>query len=106
VDDAAEQALRGAPGTARLSVASEPQSANPRLSFLFLTQPPSQHSLVSGQWLAGESGAPITLKPGDTFYEGPNDVHTVGRNASHTAPEKFVVVLLKEKGAPILVPSK
>ena len=51
-------------------------------------------------------GREVTLKPGQTFYEGPNDVHTVGRNASTTKPAKFVVVLLKEKGAPILVPAK
>jgi len=53
-----------------------------------------------------KGGAPVTLKPGDTFYEAPADVHVVGRNASQTAPAKFVVVLLKEKGAPILVPTK
>ena len=51
-------------------------------------------------------GAPVTLKPGETFYEGPDDVHIVGRNASHTAPAKFLVVLVKDKGAPILVPVK
>lgn len=51
-------------------------------------------------------GKEVTLKPGQTFYEGPDDVHTVGRNASTTKPAKFVVVLLKNKGAPILVPSK
>jgi quercetin dioxygenase-like cupin family protein len=48
----------------------------------------------------------VTLKPGDTFYEGPDDVHTVGRNASTTEPAKFVVFFVKEKGAPILVPEK
>src|SRR4051812_16994116 len=48
----------------------------------------------------------VTLKPGDTFYEGPDDVHIVGRNASKTEPAKFLVVLLKEKGAPVLVPEK
>jgi len=53
-----------------------------------------------------KGGAPVTLKPGETFYEAPGDVHVVGRNASTTAPAKFVVVLLKQKGAPILVPSK
>ncbi len=47
-----------------------------------------------------KGGAPITLKPGETFYEGPDDVHLVGRNASHTAPAKFLVVLVKDK-API-----
>ncbi|WP_412529568.1 cupin domain-containing protein [Burkholderia lata] len=51
-------------------------------------------------------GEPVTLKPGETFYEGPNDVHTVGRNASKTKPAKFVVLMLKDKGAPVLVPEK
>jgi quercetin dioxygenase-like cupin family protein len=50
-------------------------------------------------------GKEVTLKPGQTFYEGPNDIHTVGRNASRTKPARFVVVLLKDKGAPILVPT-
>jgi len=50
-------------------------------------------------------GKEVTLKPGQTFYEGPDDIHTVGRNASRTRPAKFVVVLLKDKGAPILVPA-
>src|SRR5690349_22068108 len=49
-------------------------------------------------------GSEVTLTPGQTFYEGPNDVHTVGRNASATKPAKFVVLLIKDKGAPVLVP--
>jgi quercetin dioxygenase-like cupin family protein len=53
-----------------------------------------------------KGGAPTTLKPGETFYEGPDDVHMVGRNASHTAPARFLVFLVKDKGAPILVPMK
>jgi quercetin dioxygenase-like cupin family protein len=53
-----------------------------------------------------KGGPLVTLKPGDTFYEGPNDVHVVGRNASKTAPARFVVFLVKDKGAPILVPVK
>jgi quercetin dioxygenase-like cupin family protein len=51
-----------------------------------------------------EGGKPVTLTPGQTFYEGPGDVHVVGRNASTTKPAKFLVVLLKKKGAPVLVP--
>jgi len=51
-----------------------------------------------------KGGAPVTLAPGQTFYEGPDDVHIVGRNASSTAPAKFVVFFVKEKGAPILTP--
>ena len=53
-----------------------------------------------------EGGKEVTLTPGQTFYEGPNDVHVVGRNASSTKPVKFLVVLVKDKGAPILVPVK
>ena len=51
-------------------------------------------------------GKEVTLTPGQTFYEGPDDVHVVGRNASQTKRAKFVVFLVKEKGAPILVPAK
>src|SRR5262245_25948699 len=50
-------------------------------------------------------GKEVTLKPGQTFYEGPDDVHTVGRNASSTKPAKFVVFFIKDKGAPVLVPT-
>jgi len=49
-------------------------------------------------------GKEMTLTPGQTFYEGPSDVHVVGRNASQTKPAKFVVFLVKDKGAPVLVP--
>jgi len=49
-----------------------------------------------------KGGAPVTLVPGQTFYEGPDDVHIVGRNASTTRPATFVVFLVKDKGAPIL----
>jgi quercetin dioxygenase-like cupin family protein len=50
-------------------------------------------------------GKEVTLTPGETFYEGPSDVHVVGRNASQTKPAKFVVFLVKDKGAPVLVPA-
>ena len=53
-----------------------------------------------------KGGQPVTLKPGQTFYEGPDDVHVVDRNASTTTPAKFVVVLINDKGAPALVPVK
>jgi quercetin dioxygenase-like cupin family protein len=49
-------------------------------------------------------GKQVTLHPGQTFYEDPAGIHQVGRNASNTAPAKFLVFLVKEKGAPILVP--
>jgi quercetin dioxygenase-like cupin family protein len=50
-------------------------------------------------------GKQVTLTPGQTFYEGPDDVHIVGRNASQTKPAKFVVFFVKNKGAPVLVPA-
>jgi quercetin dioxygenase-like cupin family protein len=53
-----------------------------------------------------KGGKQVTLTPGQTFYEGPNDVHIVGRNASNTQPAKFVVFLVKKNGAPVLVPVK
>src|SRR5262250_2919795 len=51
-------------------------------------------------------GKEVTLASGQTFYEGPDDVHIVGRNRSKTKPAKFVVFFVKSKGAPILVPAK
>ena len=51
-----------------------------------------------------KGGQQVTLRSGQTFYEGPDDVHVVDRNASATNPAKFLVVLIKDKGAPALVP--
>ena len=51
-----------------------------------------------------KGGQQVTLTPGQTFYEGPDDVHVVDRNASSTQPAKFLVVLIKNKGAPAVVP--
>ena len=63
--------------------------------------------VLEGQIIMQLKGQPaVTLKAGQTFYEGPTDVHLVGRNASNTEPARFVVVLLKGKGAPILTPVK
>ena len=50
-------------------------------------------------------GKDVTLTPAQTFYEGPSDVHVVGRSASQTKPAKFVVFLVKDKGAPVMVPA-
>ena len=49
---------------------------------------------------------PVTLTPGQTWYEGPDDVHVVSRNASDSAPAKYLVFMVKDKGAPILTPVK
>ena len=62
--------------------------------------------VLEGQIVMQLKGQPaLTLKAGQTFYEGPTDVHVVGRNASSTEPARFVVVLLKTKGSPILTPA-
>ena len=53
-----------------------------------------------------KGGQEVTLTPGQSFYEGPDDVHVVDRNASSTQPAKFLVVLIKDKGAPALVPAQ
>jgi quercetin dioxygenase-like cupin family protein len=42
----------------------------------------------------------VTVGPGDTFYEGPDDVHVVSENASQTQPAKFLVVMVKDKVPP------
>jgi quercetin dioxygenase-like cupin family protein len=53
-----------------------------------------------------KGGQPVTLTPGQSFYEGPDDVHVVDRNASSTQPAKFLVVLIKDKGAPAVLPAE
>src|SRR5712675_1343046 len=52
-----------------------------------------------------KGGKEVTLTSGQTFYEGPDDVHVVGRNASNTSPAKFVVVWVKDKGVPAVLPA-
>ncbi|MFQ6576486.1 cupin domain-containing protein [Pseudomonas sp. UM16] len=51
-------------------------------------------------------GKEVTLSPGQSFYEGPADVHTVGRNASQDKPAKFVVFLLKDANKPPVLPAQ
>ena len=53
-----------------------------------------------------KGGPEVTLTPGQSFYEGPADVHVVDRNASATQPAKFLVVLIKDKGAPAVLPAQ
>ena len=53
-----------------------------------------------------EGGEPVTLGPGQTFYESPTDIHAVARNASDTRPAKFLVFFVKDKGAPAVVPAR
>ena len=51
-----------------------------------------------------QEGPSVTLTPGQTWYEGPNDLHVVSRNASKSKLAKYVVFMVKDKGAPILTP--
>jgi quercetin dioxygenase-like cupin family protein len=53
-----------------------------------------------------KGGKEVTLTPGQTFYEGPNDIHVVGRNASKSKSARFLVFLVKDKSAPVLVVEK
>ena len=105
VQELMQKELTGVPGKElrMLTVEYPPGGASP---------PHRHHAQVFVYVLSGSlrmqvQGSPeVTLQSGQTFYEGPNDVHVVGRNASSTKPAKFVVVLVKEKGAPVLVPVK
>jgi quercetin dioxygenase-like cupin family protein len=61
--------------------------------------------VLEGSIVMGVRGAePVTLTPGQTFYEGPEDIHTVSRNASLTEPARFLVVLFKNIDDPIVTP--
>jgi len=51
-----------------------------------------------------KGGKEVRLKPGETFYEDPDDIHVVGKNASDTEPAKFLVFFVKDEGAPPLTP--
>lgn len=53
-----------------------------------------------------KGGKEVTLTPGQTFYEGPNDIHVVGRNASTTKRARFLVFLVRNKDAPVVIPVK
>jgi quercetin dioxygenase-like cupin family protein len=48
-----------------------------------------------------EGSSPVTLGPGETFYEGPDDIHTVSANASKTQPARILVFIIKDVGAPV-----
>ncbi|MDR0182008.1 cupin domain-containing protein [Lysobacter arvi] len=63
--------------------------------------------VLEGSLVMGLKGSPeVNLSSGDSWYEGPQDIHTVGRNASPTAPAKFVVFFLKDAGKPAVIPGE
>src|SRR4026208_1048015 len=64
------------------------------------------HVLEGSIVMQVRGGKETILTPGQSFYEGPDDVHVVGRNASQTKPAKFVVFFVKDKGAPVFIPTK
>lgn len=73
--------------------------------------PPHRHEastfvyVLEGSIVMGvKGGQEVTLGPGEMFYENPDDIHTVGRNASATKPAKFLVFMVKKKGAPVSMP--
>lgn len=97
------QALKDYPGKEVLMITVEypPGGADPvhrhdAHGFIYVLE----GSIVMGV----EGGKETTLLPGQTFYEGPEDLHTVGRNASNSRPAKFLVFLLKDQGAPAVLP--
>lgn len=63
--------------------------------------------VIEGSIVMGvKGGQEVTLGPGQSFYEGPEDIHTVGRNASNTKPATFVVLLIKDEGVPPVLPAR
>lgn len=51
-----------------------------------------------------EGAAPVTLGPGETFYEGPDDIHVLSANASQTKPARILVFMVKDKASPVSIP--
>ena len=77
------------------------------------SDPPHRHNAYSFVYvLEGavvmqvKGGKEVALGPGQIFYESPEDVHTVSRNASTTKPAKLLGFFVKQKGAPLTVPEK
>jgi quercetin dioxygenase-like cupin family protein len=94
--------IRGKEGT-MLTVEYAPGASSPRHRhnahvFVYVLE----GSIV----MQADGKPPVTLKPGDTFYENPKDIHAVSKNASATQPAKFVVFMVKNKGAPPVLPAK
>ena len=95
--------LVGAPGREVLMItveyapgASDPIHRHHAQAFVYVLEGSIEMQVKGGEF--------VTLTPGQTFYEAPDDLHVVGRNASSTKPAKFLVVLVKDQGAPVLVP--
>ena len=76
------------------------------------SKPHQHHAQVFVYVLSGtvrmqvQGSAVVTLKAGETFYEGPDDVHTVSANASNTEPARILVFMVKDKSAAATTPAK
>ncbi|MGW8309051.1 MAG: cupin domain-containing protein [Achromobacter pulmonis] len=103
VTELMSKALPGVPGKEALMItvdyppgAADPIHRHDASAFVYVLE----GSIV----MQVKGGKAVTLTAGQTYYEGPDDIHTVGRNASQTRPARFLVVLIKNPGAPALVP--
>lgn len=103
VTELMSKALAGVPGKEALMItvdyppgAADPIHRHDASAFVYVLE----GSIV----MQVKGGKAVTLTAGQTYYEGPDDIHTVGRNASQTRPARFLVVLIKNPGAPALVP--
>ena len=83
-----------------------PPSRKTGFSLLRASIDASGHVLEGSVVMQLKGGQQVTLTPGQSFYEGPDDVHVVDRNASGTQPAKFLVLLIKDKGAPAVLPAQ
>ena len=122
IHDAAVEGTTAALGEDRASqVMSQllPDIPGKQVVILAITYPPGHSGVVhkhnahafayvlEGSIVMGlNNGTPVTLTPGETFYEGPKDIHTISRNASKTKPARFLVFLIKNKDAPVTLPVK
>jgi quercetin dioxygenase-like cupin family protein len=100
VEQLMDENLAGAPGKELLMLTVEYLPGGASL--------PHRHDaqvfvyVLQGELIMQVAGKPaVTLRPGGTFYENPNDVHLVSANASKTAPAKILVFIVKDRGAPV-----
>jgi quercetin dioxygenase-like cupin family protein len=110
-----------APTTQAVTLTTRPLIGIPGKEGMMLTvefqpgasSPPHRHNantfvyVLEGSVVMGVAGGEeVTLRPGQTFYESPTDVHTVARNASQTEPAQVLVFFVKDTGAPAALPAK
>jgi peroxiredoxin/quercetin dioxygenase-like cupin family protein len=74
------------------------------------SSPPHRHNgyvyvyvLEGAMVMKTREGPETTVTAGQHFVERPQDLHMISRNPSATAPARFLVVMIKDAGAPISV---